>query len=85
MNLFNKIANNYLRESGDIYEEEGIKIFFDDLDEETQENVMNAVRKALNVTKDDDYGNNKIIEGLAKAPLFTLRGEEIKRIINIDV
>jgi hypothetical protein len=79
----NRLANMFLEETID--EDEGIKIFFENLDEETQETVMNAIRKAFNVSKDDGFGNDKIVEGLAKAPLFTLRGEEIKRLINIDV
>ena len=76
---------NRLLSDDDLYEEEGIEIFFDDLDEDTQKKVMASLTKALNATEDDEYANKKIIEKLAKSPLFVVIGQEIVRELNIDI
>ena len=78
-------ASRLLDENDGIFEEEGIDIFFDDLDEDTQKKVMAALLNTLNVSDDDDYANKKIIEKLAKTPLFVIIGQEIVRELNIDI
>ena len=81
---------NYLMEQPEedepeLGQAEQIEIYFDNLDEETQKIFMNAIRNELKVTEDDKYGNQKIIEALAKKPITSIRTEEVVRTLNIDI
>ena len=64
---------------------EEIEIYFDNLDEGTQKKVINGLMSVLNVTDDDQYGTEKIIEGLSKSPIFVTTADELKRRADIDV
>ncbi|MDD5651081.1 MAG: hypothetical protein PHF86_11805 [Candidatus Nanoarchaeia archaeon] len=83
---------NYLMEqdpeesdSTNIEPTDKIEIYFDNLDEESQKNIMMALRNSLNVVEDDKYGNDKIIETLSKKPMFTVIADELVRLMNIDI
>jgi len=82
-------ANSFLYEDEQVVKEEDgnspIKIFFDNLDEETQKNIMESLKESLNVAEDDEYANNKIIEILAKNPMVTIRTDELIRQMNFDI
>jgi hypothetical protein len=84
-NKYIKVANLFMEkdllEQGD---ELSIDIFFDNLDEETQKTIMESLRESLNVAEDDEYAKNKIIETLAKYPLFSLRTNELIKQMNFD-
>jgi len=64
---------------------EEIEIYFDNLDEGTQKKVMNGLMSVLNVTDDDQYGTEKILEGLSKTPIFVTTADELKRRANVDI
>lgn len=66
-------------------EAEGIEIFFTDLDETKQKEIMETLREALNVAEDDDYGLKQINEILSKKPLFIVLGNELAKELNIDL
>jgi hypothetical protein len=62
-----------------------VDVYFNSLDEETQKSLMDALRSQLNVTEDDKFGNQKIVQALSKKPLFSLTAEEVVRQLNIDI
>lgn len=62
-----------------------VEIFFDSLDEETQKVLLDALKETLNVTEDDNFANQKIIDALSKEPLISLRAEELVRKLNIEI
>jgi hypothetical protein len=62
-----------------------VEIFFDSLDEETQKVLLDALKETLNVTEDDNFANQKIIDALSKEPLISLRAEELVRKLNIEL
>jgi len=64
---------------------EQIEIFFNSLDEESQKILLDAIKETLNVTEDDNFANQKIIDALSKEPLISLRAEELVRKLNIEV
>jgi hypothetical protein len=64
---------------------EQVEIFFNNLDEESQKVLMDALKQNLNVASDDDYANQKLVEALSQKPLMTIRAEEIVRKLNIDI
>ena len=72
-----------------IQEEEatdGVPIFFTDLDESAQKQVMNELREALNVSETDEYADAKIYETLSGEGnyLFMLDPKEVARRLNFD-
>lgn len=76
-------------EENPLEEEQGqaeqVEIFFDSLDEETQKVLLNALRENLNIAEDDDFGNEKLMDVLAKQPIISIRAEELVRKLNIDI
>jgi hypothetical protein len=64
---------------------EQIEIFFNSLDEESQKVLLDALKENLNVTEDDKFANQKIIDALSKEPLISLRAEELVRKLNIEI
>ena len=64
---------------------EQVEIFFDNLDEESQKVLMDALKKNLNIASDDDYANQKLVEALSQKPLMAMRAEEVVRKLNIDI
>jgi len=79
MSLINEIAS-LIKEQ----DEENIEIYFDNLDEETQKLLMQQLKDELNVSSDDTYASNKMVETLAKKPIITLRSSEIVKMMNFD-
>lgn len=68
-----------------VAEDEGIEIYFDNLDNESQKKVMDALMDQVNAAEDDTYSNDKITEAMTKTPLFVLKPGELKRQLDIDV
>jgi len=58
-------------------EEEGIEIFFGNLDKESQQKIMDSVKASLNISDDDSISSDKINDAFAKQPLILLRGSEV--------
>lgn len=97
MNLYER-ANKYLDEQipkldptvdneleKPVNEDEGIEIYFDNLDTETQKKIMDAIKDEINATDDDSYSEDKIIEAFSRTPIITIKPSELKRQMNIDV
>jgi hypothetical protein len=61
-------------------------IFFTDLDESAQKQVMGNLKEALNVAEDDTYAVSKIQEVLSKEGnfLFMMNANEVARRLNFD-
>ena len=61
-------------------------IFFTDLDEPAQKQVMENLKESLNVAEDDLYAVSKIEEVLSKEGnyLFMLNPTEVARRLNFD-
>ena len=78
-------------ENPDIEEEpeqgqsEQVEIFFDNLDEDSQKVLLNALKENLNITEDDEFAHEKLIKTLTEKPLVTFRAEELVRKLNIDI
>lgn len=76
-------------ESDDAEEEKGqagqIEVFFDNLDEASQKVLIDKIKENLNVTEDDDYAHQKLVDAFAKKPLVTFRAEELVRKLNLDI
>lgn len=70
-----------------LYEVENnvVEIYFDNLDEESQKTLLDEIRDVLNVTDDDEYAHQKIIEILSQKPLMTFRADELVRQLDIDI
>lgn len=64
---------------------EQVEVFFDSLDEKTQKLVMDALRNNLNLSDNDDYGNQKIVEALANKPITILNANELVHQMDIDI
>jgi len=64
---------------------EQVEVFFDNLDEESQKVLIDALKEALNVVEDDDYAHQKLIDALSAKPLVTFRADELVRKLNLDI
>lgn len=62
-----------------------VEIFFDNLDDETKENLMSKIIKSLNATEEDEVTKQKIRDHLSKEPLVSLMSDELVRKLNIEV
>jgi len=62
-----------------------IEIYYNNLNKETQDVLMNALRESLNATEDDKITTEKIEETLSKTPLVTLIADELVRKLKIEV
>lgn len=62
-----------------------VEIFFDNLDEETQKVLLDALKEKLKATEDDKLAHQKIIDALSKKPLVIFNVEELIRKLNIDI
>lgn len=76
-------------EADDVGEEKGqaeqVEVFFDNLDEGAQKVFIDKIKESLNISEDDDYAHQKLVEALSKKPLVTFRAEEIIRKLNLDI
>lgn len=64
---------------------EQVEIFFDNLDEDSQKILLNALKENLNITEDDEFAHEKLIKTLTQKPLVTFRAEELVRKLNINI
>lgn len=62
-----------------------VEVFFADLDEKSQKAMMDSLKEKLNVSEDDDYAEQRIVDALSKEPLISFRAEDIVRKLNIDI
>jgi hypothetical protein len=69
----------------EIGQSEQIEIYFDNLDEQTQKVLLDALKENLNVVETDEFAQQKIIDILAQKALMTLRAEELVRKLNINI
>jgi hypothetical protein len=76
-------------EADDAAEEKGqaehVEVFFDDLDENAQKVLIDKIKESLNISEDDNYAHQKLVEALSKKPLVTFRAEELVRKLNLDI
>lgn len=78
-----------INEMSSIIDETDVKefpVFFTDLDESAQKQVMENLKESLNVADDDIYAVSKIEEVLSEEGnyLFMLNPTEVARRINFD-
>ena len=64
---------------------EQVQVYFDDLDEDSQKVLLDALKENLNIAEDDDYAHDKLVDELSKEPIVTLRAETLVRKLDIDV
>ena len=81
--------NRIINEITEIIKEEDVKefpIFFTDLDESAQKQVMENLKDSLNVADEDEYAVSKIQETLSKEGnyLFMLNPTEVARRLDFD-
>jgi len=62
-----------------------VEIFYNNLNQETQTVLMDALRESLNAAEDDEIATGKIEEALSKEPLVTLLADELVRKLNIQI
>lgn len=77
-----KIANIFLEEDKPIEE---VKVFFENLNADTQVRIMKAILESVNASEDDEYANKKIMEVLSEKPLWITIGDELVRELDIDL
>lgn len=84
-------ANRYLTEDDGVTDvdfdgqDDKIEIYYASLDNDTQKKVMDALKKALNVSDTDAYSVTKIEEALTKTPIYTILGSELSRQLQIKI
>lgn len=64
---------------------ENIEIYFNNLDEETQETILAALKEELNAAEDDKLADNKIRVEIVKKPLFVTTADDIRKQLNINI
>lgn len=64
---------------------EQVEVYFNNLDEQSQKVLMDALKENLNVADDDEYAKEKIVEILSKQPIYSFRAEDLVRKLNIDI
>jgi hypothetical protein len=62
-----------------------VEVYYNNINKETQEVLMNALRESLNATEDDKIATGKIEEALSKEPLITLMADELVRKLKIEL
>jgi hypothetical protein len=62
-----------------------VEIYFDNLDKDAKEVLLNALKENLNAAEDDKFANQKLIDVLSKEPLVTIRAEELIRKLDIKL
>lgn len=62
-----------------------VEVYFNGLDEQSQKVLIDSLKESLNISADDDYAHQKLVEALADKPLITFRAEELIRKLNIDI
>ena len=64
---------------------EQVEIFFDNLDEDSQKILIDALKESLNVAEDDKFAHQKLVDALSAKPLVTFRADELVRKLNLDI
>ena len=64
---------------------EQVEIFFDNLDEDSQKVLIDALKESLNVAEDDKFAHQKLVDALSAKPLVTFRADELVRKLNLDI
>lgn len=77
-----KELNSIIKEAEDM--DNGVAIYFNDLDEAAQILVMDKLKESLNVSEDDEYASRKITETLGREPLVTINLETLSRQLDFD-
>lgn len=66
-------------------EDEVVKIYFNDLTDETKETIINQLKSVLNVSEDDTVAENKLEEQLEDNPIIEMDVEEFKRKMGLKI
>ncbi len=66
-------------------ENKQIEVYFTDLDENLQKQIMEATLDAINADKSDDFSRKKINEAFAAKPMFISYPDQLAREMGIDV
>jgi len=80
--------NSEVKDNGEqeeIGQAEQVEIFFDNLDEDSQKVLLDALKESLNVVEDDKFAHQKLIDALSSKPLVTFRADELVRKLNLDI
>lgn len=80
------VDSKYLEDfDAETSEDDIIEISYANLDQDTQDAILTSLRTVLNVAEDDEYADAKILEELNKAPIVSIRGEDLRKQMNINI